>query len=114
MPANILVVEDHGDTSFAIRTLLQLEGYEVEEAANGRQALEKLSAGGFNLVILDLVLPDISGYEVARLLRERHQAVPIIAVSAKDQVDASQFDDCVPKPFDTEVLLERVRRQLDP
>jgi len=111
MPA-ILVVEDHKDTAFAIRTLLQLEGYDVDEAASGEQALDKLAGGTFDLVILDLILPDISGYDVARVLREKRQRVPIIAVSARDTVDASQFDDCVPKPFDTDVLLERVRNQI--
>ena len=116
MAANILVVEDHPDTSLAICTLLELEGYRADGAASGREALEKIERGGFEVVILDLVLPDISGYEVAQAVKQskRRGEVALIAVSAKDTVDSSQFDDYLPKPFSTEELLAKIRRYTDP
>jgi DNA-binding response OmpR family regulator len=113
MAASILVVEDHPDTSLAICTLLELEGYRAEGAANGREALEKLAEDDFEVVILDLVLPDISGYEVAQSLRESgKRGVAVIAVSARDVVDESQFDDYLAKPFSTEELLRKVREHV--
>lgn len=116
MGPRILVVEDHADTSLAICTLLQLEGYQAESAASGLEALEKLSHGdGFKVVILDLVLPDISGYEVAKAIRERGKGdLTVIAVSARDTVDDTQFDDYLPKPFSTEELLEKIKAHAAP
>jgi DNA-binding response OmpR family regulator len=113
MAARILVVEDHADTSLAICTLLQLEGYQADEAASGREALKKLASDDYKVVILDLVLPDISGYDVARAIREEgRRDITIIAVSAKDVVDSTCFDDYLPKPFSTEELLRKVREHL--
>jgi len=112
MAPSILVVEDHPDTALAICTLLELEGYRADGAGSGREALEKVRQNGYDVVILDLVLPDISGYDVAHALKERHEGVTVIAVSAKDTVDSSQFDDYLPKPFSTEDLLAKIRQHL--
>ncbi|MFH0810794.1 MAG: response regulator transcription factor [Pseudomonadota bacterium] len=110
MSDSVLVVEDHADTSLAICTLLQLEGYRADSAASGREALRKLAEGDYRVVILDLVLPDISGYEVVRAIKESDKrTVAVIAVSAKDVIDSSRFDDYLPKPFSTEELLRKVR-----
>jgi DNA-binding response OmpR family regulator len=116
MGPKILVVEDHADTSLAICTLLQLEGYQAESAASGREALEKLSQpNGFKVVLLDVVLPDISGYEVARAIREGDKGdMTVIAVSARDTVDSSQFDDYLPKPFSTDDLLRKIKEHAAP
>jgi DNA-binding response OmpR family regulator len=115
MAANVLVVDDHPDTSLAICTLLELEGYRADGAATGREALDKLERDDYGVVILDLVLPDISGYEVAEELRRSgKRGVRVIAVSAKDVVDSSRFDDYLPKPFSTEDLLRKVREHLAP
>lgn len=115
MGASVLVVDDHPDTSLAICTLLEMEGYRADGVGTGREALEKLLGDDYGVVILDLVLPDISGYEVAEALRRSaKRGVTVIAVSAKDTVDRTQFDDYLPKPFSTEELLHKVREHLLP
>jgi DNA-binding response OmpR family regulator len=111
--AVVLVVDDHADTSFAICTLLELEGYRADGASTGRQALEMVGERRYDLVITDLILPDISGYDLVRALRQRRDYLPVLAVSARDDLDASNFDDALPKPFNNNVLLAKIRRLLE-
>jgi len=110
--ACVLVVDDHEDTSFAICTLLELEGYRADGALTGRQALEMVGARRYDLVITDLLLPDISGYDLVRALRQRTDYLPVMAVSGRDDLDASNFDDVLAKPFANDVLLAKIQRLL--
>ncbi|MGX5695583.1 response regulator [Agromyces soli] len=113
----ILLVEDEIALSDPLSFLLEREGYEVEVAADGRDALAAFDREGADLVLLDLMLPGLPGTEVCRELRNR-SAVPIIMLTAKDtEIDIVVglelgADDYVTKPYSTRELLARVRAVL--
>ncbi len=119
----VLVVEDEQSLREPLVYLLQKEGYEVIEAEDGNQALEKFASLGADLILLDLMLPGVSGNEVCRQIRQ-HSAVPIIMLTAKDsEIDKVVglelgADDYVTKPYSTRELLARMkailRRLADP
>ncbi len=112
--ARILVVDDAPQIRRALRTLLIAQGYEVVTAATGEAALEALRAESWDLVLLDLGLPGLSGGEVCHEIR-RFSALPILVLSVrsaeKEKVAAldAGADDYVTKPFSGEELLARVR-----
>lgn len=113
----VLVVEDEESFSEALSFMLRREGYEVGVAADGATALDEFERHGADLVLLDLMLPGISGTEVCRRLRQ-HSTVPIIMVTAKDgEVDKVVglelgADDYVTKPFSSRELVARIRAVL--
>lgn len=113
----ILVVEDEKSFSEPLAFLLGKEGYEVVVAADGNEALAKFDKGGADLVLLDLMLPGMSGTEVCRQIRTSSN-VPIIMLTAKDdEVDKVVglelgADDYVTKPYSARELLARVRAVL--
>ena len=113
----VLVVEDEESFSDALSFMLRREGYEVGVAADGATALDEFDRHGADLVLLDLMLPGISGTEVCRTLRQR-STVPIIMVTAKDgEVDKVVglelgADDYVTKPFSSRELVARIRAVL--
>jgi two-component system response regulator RegX3 len=119
----VLVVEDEQSLREPLVYLLQKEGYEVIEAEDGNQALDKFASLGADLILLDLMLPGVSGNEVCRQIRQ-HSAVPIIMLTAKDsEIDKVVglelgADDYVTKPYSTRELLARMkailRRLADP
>ena len=113
----LLVVEDEESFSDALSYMLRREGYEVAVAATGLEALATFDRSGADLVLLDLMLPELSGTEVCRELRQRSN-VPIIIVTARDaEIDKVVglelgADDYVTKPFSSRELLARVRAVL--
>ena len=113
----ILVVEDEESFSEALSFMLRREGYEVAVAGDGNKALEEFDNNGADLILLDLMLPGLSGTEVCRQVRAK-SLVPIIMVTAKDgEVDKVVglelgADDYVTKPFSSRELLARVRAVL--
>ncbi|MDR5698234.1 response regulator transcription factor [Agromyces aerolatus] len=113
----ILLVEDETALSEPLAFLLEREGYEVEVAADGREAVAAFDRDGADLVLLDLMLPGIPGTEVCREIRTR-SSVPIIMLTAKDsEVDIVVglelgADDYVTKPYSTRELLARIRAVL--
>ncbi len=113
----VLVVEDEESFSDALSYMLRREGYEVEVAETGPDALQLFDRSGADLVLLDLMLPGLSGTEVCRELRNRSK-VPIIMVTARDtEVDKVVglelgADDYVTKPFSSRELVARVRAVL--
>ena len=114
MAEKILLVED--DTKIARFVELELahEGYSVVKAFDGRQGLELAESGGFDLMLLDIMLPGLNGLEVLRRLR-RASDMPVIMLTAKDAVMDkvsgldSGADDYITKPFAIEELLARIR-----
>ena len=113
----ILLVEDETSLSEPLAFLLEREGYDVTIAADGPAALSEFDRVGSDLILLDLMLPGLSGTEVCREIRQR-SAVPIIMLTAKDsEVDIVVglelgADDYVTKPYSTRELLARIRAVL--
>jgi two-component system, OmpR family, response regulator RegX3 len=113
----VLVVEDEESFSDALSYMLRREGYEVEVAATGPDALTAFDRSGADMVLLDMMLPGLSGTEVCRSLRAKSQ-VPIIIVTARDaEVDKVVglelgADDYVTKPFSSRELVARIRAVL--
>lgn len=114
MPNKILIVEDEKKIARFLELELQHEGYEVDTAGDGRTGLEKALSWQPDLLILDLMLPELSGIEVCRRLRHESD-VPIIMLTAKDDVSDKVMgldmgaDDYMTKPFAIEELLARIR-----
>lgn len=111
----ILVVDDIADNLFLLQTFLEAEGFEVETADNGSQALSQISTKSPDLVLLDVMLPDMSGYEVTRRIRQNYNlpSLPIVLVTAHEQAHSKLgFDaganDFIRKPVDFEELLARI------
>ncbi|MEX1047484.1 MAG: response regulator transcription factor [Actinomycetota bacterium] len=113
----ILIVEDEEPLADSVRYQLEREGYDVEVVGNGDEALERFRADPQDLVILDLMLPGLSGLDVCRTIRTESD-VPIIIVTAKDseadKVTGLELgaDDYVTKPFSIRELVSRVRANL--
>jgi len=113
----ILLVEDEESLAESIRYSLEREGYAVSVAGDGRVAIERFRADSPDLVILDLMLPEMSGLDVCRMIRES-STVPIVMVTAKDseadKVTGLELgaDDYVTKPFSVRELVSRIRAHL--
>jgi two-component system response regulator RegX3 len=113
----VLVVEDEESFSDALSYMLKREGFETATAATGPDALAEFDRGGADIVLLDLMLPGLSGTEVCRQLRSR-SAVPIIMLTAKDsEIDKVVglelgADDYVTKPYSARELVARIRAVL--
>lgn len=111
----ILVVDDEASIVDAVATALRYEGFEVDEAATGREALAAVARFEPNLIVLDWMLPDIEGIEVGRRLRDRGDKTAILFLTAKDavenKVDALRAggDDYVTKPFSLAEVVARVQ-----
>lgn len=114
MAEKILLVEDEEKLARMVELELRYEGYEVEKAFDGRDGLEKALSGQFDLILLDIMLPALSGMEVLRRLRRENQ-MPVIMLTARDTVVDkvsgldSGADDYITKPFAIEELLARIR-----
>jgi two-component system, OmpR family, response regulator RegX3 len=113
----ILLVEDEESLAESVRYSLEREGFGVIVAADGRRAIERFRAEHPSLVILDLMLPEMSGFDVCRMIRQESN-VPILVVTAKDseadKVTGLELgaDDYVTKPFSMRELVSRVRAHL--
>lgn len=113
----ILLIEDEEPLAEALEYTLGKEGYEVEISGDGSAGLEKFLEGGFDLVVLDLMLPSMDGLEVCRRIRTA-SATPILMLTAKDsEVDEVVglelgADDYITKPFSTRNLIARIRAVL--
>ena len=117
MAEKILLIEDEEKLARMVELELRYEGYEVEKAFDGRTGLERALSGSFDLVLLDLMLPGLTGEEFITRIR-RGRTMPIIVLSAKagleDKVNVLRLgaDDFIPKPFDNLEVLARVEAQL--
>lgn len=112
---NILVVEDEPEMASTLVRGLQEEFLEVQLAHDGRRALQLSQDNSFDLILLDVMLPDLSGFDVVRQLRQRSQDTPVLMLTARDSLPDivlgldSGADDYLTKPFSFTELLARIR-----
>ncbi len=117
MPKTILIVEDTPETLALLKVLLESEAYGVVGAETGEDALRIIESEHIDLVILDIMLPRVDGFEVCRRIKSnpKNRGVPVIAVTAFDVPNIVQMckaagaDDVVLKPFDNQALLNKVK-----
>lgn len=115
----ILLVEDEENLQEALKLNLELEGYEVTSAGDGAEALKRINEEYFDLIILDVMLPEIDGIGVAENVRLKNNDVPILMVSAKSSTADRVLglkkgaDDYITKPFNLEELLLRVQKLIN-
>ena len=113
----ILIVEDEAEIVRFLKLELEHEGYQVESCSDGASGLERAQSGAFDLVLLDVMLPELNGLEVLRRMRKT-SAVPVILLTARDAVmeKVNGLDlganDYITKPFHIEELLARIRMVL--
>lgn len=114
MPEKILIIEDEEKIARFIELELSHEGYEIDKSFNGREGLEMVENGHFDLVLLDIMLPELNGLEVLRRIRKNSE-IPVIMLTARDAVMDKVSgldmgaDDYITKPFAIEELLARIR-----
>ncbi|MCU0321938.1 MAG: response regulator transcription factor [Chitinophagaceae bacterium] len=117
--ANILVVEDELNLHEALKLNLEMEGYEVTSAYDGNEALKKVENAYFDLIIMDIMLPELDGISVTESIRVHNNEVPILMLSAKnapaDKVLGLKkgADDYLTKPFNLDELLIRVAKLIE-
>jgi len=116
--SRILLVEDEDSLAIGLEYNLSEEGYQVTRAADGRQAMQLLTAAEFDLILLDIMLPYIDGFEIATTIRTRSPQLPILILTArtgvKDRLKGLELgaDDYMVKPFHLQELLLRVQGML--
>ncbi len=112
----ILVVDDNPDNAFLLQTLLEAEGYCVEVADSGQAALQQMKITPPDLVLLDVMMPEMDGFKVVRKIRgdRRLRATPVVLITAYDEPFVEYgwklgADDFIRKPFDYKELMQRIR-----
>ena len=117
--ANVLLVEDEENMHEALKLNLEMEGYSVTSAYDGMQALKASQAEYFDLIIMDVMLPEMDGISVTESIRLQNAEVPILMLSAKNNTSDKVLglrkgaDDYITKPFDLEELLLRVNKLIE-
>ncbi len=112
--AKILYVEDDEILAFVTKDNLELNGYDVIHSLNGKAALKEFRDGGFDLCLLDVMLPEMDGFTLAREIRTRNQEIPLLFLTAKslkeDKIAGLQLgaDDYITKPFSIEELVLKI------
>jgi DNA-binding response OmpR family regulator len=116
--SKILIVEDDAEIAMLEKDYLEINGFETEIMADGNQALAALQKGGYDLVLLDLMLPSLNGYDICRQIRDKTD-IPILMVTARtestDKIRGLGLgaDDYIAKPFDPAELVARVKSHLN-
>ncbi len=117
-PTRVLVVDDEANITDLVATALRYEGFDVTTAANGHDALRLVESTRPHLIVLDVMLPDVDGFEVQKRLAERGRPAPVLFLTARDATEDKVRgltvggDDYVTKPFSLEELIARIRAVL--
>ncbi len=112
----VLIIDDELHISEALKLNLMKSGFEVEQAFDGKAGLEKIEKQNFDLIVVDLMMPEIDGVGVIKVTRLKNEKIPIMVISAKDQIHEKikclnlGVDDYLAKPFHLEEFLLRVKR----
>ncbi|MCZ7402185.1 MAG: response regulator [Candidatus Methanoperedens sp.] len=116
-PKKVLVVDDEPDTLELVKLVLESAGFEAILVNNGMEALAKIDAGKLDLVLLDIMMPDMDGWDVFRKIKERNTTIPIAILTAKAQnidkllgLHVLKADDYITKPFGKNELIGKVRK----
>jgi DNA-binding response OmpR family regulator len=110
----ILIVEDEQHIADGLRFNLEAEGYEAEVVGDGEKALEVLAGTNFDAIVLDVMLPGVDGFTVARTIRDRRNYTPILMLTARGRPEdvlrgfEAGTDDYLPKPFDLNIFIARL------
>lgn len=118
MKEKILMAEDEKELNRALKTILELSGYEVKSTFNGKEAVEATQENAYDVIILDVMMPVMDGLEAVREMRESGVKTPIIMLTAKSTIDDkvegldNGADDYLTKPFDKKELLARIRAHI--
>ena len=117
VPKRVLVIDDDPDNLELVKFILEGEGFEATIVNNGLEALAKFGTVEFDLVLLDIMLPDIAGWDVLKKIKERNAAIPVIIVTAKAKnidkllgMKVLKADDYITKPFLKKELIDKVKR----
>ena len=111
----VLIVEDNYELNKTLKEILELNGYLVESAYDGEEALDYVLSGDYDIIVLDILLPKLDGYDVCKIIRDKGIKTPVLMLTAKgtiqDKVKGLDIgaDDYLVKPFDIEELLARIR-----
>jgi class 3 adenylate cyclase len=116
IPGNLLIVDDNEDNRIVLARRLEKQGYQISAAQNGREALDVLDRGEFDLILLDIMMPEMNGYQVLECLKAdgRLRSIPVIVISAVDELDSVVrcielgAEDYLTKPFNRVVLRARI------
>ena len=117
---NLLIIEDESGITSFLKQGLEEEGYTVDVAEEGKRGLEMALSGSYDLLLLDWMLPGVTGIELCQQFRTKYRETPVIFLTAKDTVQEtieglqSGANDYIKKPFHFEELLERIKVQLRP
>jgi two-component system response regulator VicR len=116
-PKKVLVVDDEPDTLELVKLVLESAGFEAILVNNGLEALAKIDAGKLDLVLLDIMMPDMDGWDVFRKIKEKNTTIPIAILTAKAQnidkllgLHVLKADDYITKPFGKNELIGKVRK----
>jgi DNA-binding response OmpR family regulator len=120
MKKRILVVDDEDDILGLVRLILEDAGFECETARDGREGLKAIQQQQFDLVLLDIMMPILTGWEVLRILRDNEQTrnLPVAILTARafssetPGMEITAYSDYITKPFEPDDLVERVRKIL--
>ena len=115
MAKTILIVDDNFDDLSTMKTLVEKAGHKAVPATNGARAIDLLKANGFDLILLDIQMPTLSGYDLLRLLRERLDGqvkMVYVSIVPKKDVDMSGVDGFIQKPFSPASFLAEMKRAL--
>lgn len=118
-PHRILVVDDVADNLFLLQTVLEAEGYDIDTALDASLALAKIEASPPDLLLLDVMMPDMSGYEITQSIRQNDKLplIPILLITAYDEASVVEglkigANGFIRKPIDFDLLLTKIREIL--